>query len=132
MDRVDKQTRSRVMARITKKWSWIDRKAHGVLKSAKIRHEMYPNIDGSPDVLIYPNILLFLDGCFWHCCPKCFRPPHSRVDYWRPKLQGNKRRDVQNTRLLRRQGWKVVRIWEHEIRASPNRILLRLQKLRRP
>src|SRR6266852_213615 len=117
------------MSRITKKWSKIDRMTHNVLKSAKVRHSMYPSLLGSPDVLVYPNILVFLDGCFWHCCPKCFRLPKSRLKYWRPKLMGNKRRDVKTSRLLRKQGWEVVRIWEHEIRARPDGILRLLDKL---
>src|SRR6266852_1788329 len=117
------------MSRITKKWSKIDRMTHNVLKSAKVRHSMYPNLLGSPDVLIYPDILVFLDGCFWHCCPRCFRPPKSRLHYWRPKLSGNKARDVMISRSLRNQGWTVIRIWEHEIRARPNAILHRLAKL---
>ncbi len=128
-DRFDAATRSKIMSRITKKWSQIDRKIHNILKSAKIRHSMYPKLTGSPDILVYPDILVFLDGCFWHCCPKCFRLPKSRLKYWRPKLIGNKSRDVKITRLLRKQGWKVVRIWEHEIRSRPNAILPQLDKL---
>lgn len=129
-DRVDVATRSKIMSRITKKWSEIDRKIHNVLKSARVHHSMYPKLLGSPDVLVYPDILVFLDGCFWHCCPRCFRLPKSRLKYWRPKLVGNKLRDAKISRLLRKQGWKVVRIWEHEIRARPKAILRQLQKLR--
>ncbi|MFI5057034.1 MAG: very short patch repair endonuclease [Candidatus Acidiferrales bacterium] len=128
-DRIDAATRSKIMSRIRKKWSQIDRKIHNILKSAKIRHSMYPKLAGSPDVLVYPDILVFLDGCFWHCCPKCFRLPKSRLNYWRPKLVGNKQRDVKISRLLRKQGWKVVRIWEHEIRSKPTGILRQLDKL---
>ena len=128
-DRFDPATRSKIMSRITKKWSQIDRKIHNILKSARVHHSMYPKLQGSPDVLVYPDILVFLDGCFWHCCPKCFRLPKSRVKYWRPKLVGNKRRDVKITRLLRNQGWKVIRIWEHEIRAKPSGILRQLDRL---
>ena len=128
-DKVSAATRSKTMSRIRKKWSQIDRKAHGVLKSAKVRHQMYPKLPGSPDILICPDVLVFLDGCFWHCCPKCFRPPKSRLAYWRPKLIGNKQRDVKISRLLRRRGWRVVRMWEHEIRPEPNALLLRLQQL---
>jgi len=127
-DIVDVATRSRIMSRITKKWSQIDRKAHNFLKGSKVRHEMYPKLPGSPDIFVYPNILVFLDGCFWHCCPRCFRPPKSRVAYWHPKLAGNKRRDKKISRALRQQGWKVIRIWEHEIRAKPSEILRRTRR----
>jgi len=131
VDRVSASIRSKTMSRIRKKWSKIDRKTHGVLKSARVPHQMYPKLAGSPDILIYPDVLVFLDGCFWHCCPKCFRPPKSRLAYWRPKLVGNKRRDVKISRLLRKQGWKIFRIWEHEVRAEPKAILRRLEKTHR-
>jgi DNA mismatch endonuclease, patch repair protein len=129
-DTVDAATRSRIMSRITKKWSQIDRKTHNFLKSSKVRHAMYPKLAGSPDILIYPNILVFLDGCFWHCCPKCFRPPKSRIAYWHPKLAGNKRRDARISRALKKEGWKVIRIWEHKIRAKPKEILRRICETR--
>ena len=122
-DRVSAATRSKIMSRITKKWSQIDRRVHNVLKSAKVRHSMYPKVNGSPDVLIYPNTLVFLDRCFWHCCPRCFRPPKSRVAYWHPKLKGNKLRDAKISKKLRKDGWRVIRIWEHEIKARPRGIL---------
>jgi len=128
MDRVDAATRSRTMSRIRKRWSQIDRIAHNVLKASRVQHVMYPKLPGAPDLLVYPDILMFLDGCFWHCCPKCFRPPKSRIDYWVPKLAGNKQRDRKVSRLLRAQGWKVVRIWEHDVRAGPGALLQRLHK----
>ena len=128
-DRVSTKVRSQIMSRIRKKWSRIDQVTHEVLKGARIRHKMYPGIACSPDILVFPNVLVFLDGCFWHCCPKCFRPPKSRRGYWRPKLEGNRLRDVRNSRFLRRQGWQVVRIWEHRIIASPAEVLSRLDRL---
>ena len=128
-DRISAETRSRIMSRIRKKWSRLDRKTHGMLKGAKVRHKMYPNILGSPDVLVYPDILIFLDGCFWHCCPLCFRPPSSRINYWIPKLRGNQLRDIKISEQLRGQSWEIVRIWEHEITADPAVVLGRLRKL---
>lgn len=130
VDKVGRATRSRIMSRISKKWSRIDQKVHGVLKSAKVHHTMYPNTFGSPDVFVPPNTLLFLDGCFWHCCPRCFRPPKSRVEYWQPKLAGNKLRDRRISRALRREGWIVIRTWEHEITRRPEAVLTRLRKPR--
>jgi DNA mismatch endonuclease (patch repair protein) len=112
-DIVDAATRSRVMSCIRKKWTTQERKLHGLLKARKVRHKMHPELLGSPDVLIYPRILVFLDGCFWHGCPRCYTPPESRQEYWHPKIAGNKRRDRRITARLRREGWTVVRIWEH-------------------
>jgi DNA mismatch endonuclease (patch repair protein) len=122
-DRFAPATRSKIMSRFTKKRSQIDRKIHKIFESAKVHHSMYPKLKGSPDAPIYLDILVFLEGCFWHGYPKCFRLPKSRLKYWRPKLIGNKGRDLKNSRFLSKQGWKVVKMWEHEIRAKPNGIL---------
>lgn len=88
---------------------------------------MYPKLTGSPDILVYPSTLLFLDGCFWHCCPKCGRPPKSNLEYWAPKLQRNRKRDRTVTRELRRRGFTVLRVWEHSIQKSPATILRKLE-----
>jgi len=58
------------------------------------------------------RLALFVDGCFWHGCPKHATKPKNNASFWRKKLAGNKRRDELVTRTLRRAGWKVVRIWE--------------------
>jgi DNA mismatch endonuclease, patch repair protein len=68
---------------------------------------------GNPDfVFRTKKIAVFVDGCFWHGCPKHGRIPGSRQAYWLPKLTRNAERDRQVSRELRRRGWKVVRIWE--------------------
>jgi DNA mismatch endonuclease (patch repair protein) len=73
------------------------------------------------DVLVRPDVVftrhrvaVFVDGCFWHCCPEHGRIPKSNLDYWIPKLQANVTRDRRVTAALRRDGWHVVRVWEHE------------------
>jgi DNA mismatch endonuclease (patch repair protein) len=112
-DIVDKATRSRVMSRIRKKWTGQERKLHGLLKARKVRHKMHPPLPGSPDALIYPRTVVFLDGCFWHGCPRCYVPPRSRKEYWHPKIARNQRRDRVITKSLRQDGWIVIRVWEH-------------------
>jgi len=71
---------------------------------------------GSPD-FVFPKkrVVIFVDGCFWHGCPKHYRRPKSRQKYWDAKIQRNQQRDRQVTRTLRAKGWKVVRIWEHSL-----------------
>lgn len=59
------------------------------------------------------KIAVFVDGCFWHCCPVHGRPPLSNGGYWGPKLARNVARDQANTELLERAGWTVLRLWEH-------------------
>lgn len=78
----------------------------------------YP-IPGRPD-FAFPRlrIAVFVDGCFWHGCPRHFRPPMARAEFWHKKIAGNRRRDRKADRELRRRGWKVIRIWEHGLRRA--------------
>ncbi len=81
-------------------------------------------LPGRPDLVFRKQrVTVFPDGCFWHGCPRCYTPPKSNADYWRPKVSGNAARDKKITAVLRRAGWRVVRIWQHEIRQSPSRAL---------
>jgi DNA mismatch endonuclease, patch repair protein len=82
---------------------------------------------------VFPKLKLavFVDGCFWHGCPKhCNQPVNNRA-FWRKKLGGNKARDLLVTRTLRRAGWRVLRIWEHELaRHNQARLVRRIQRSR--
>ena len=122
MDSVIPEKRSWMMSQIRSK-SKLDSLMHGYLKGWKIKHKMYPKLRGSPDALISPDILLFIDGCFWHSCPRCGRRPKTRLRYWNPKLDANSKRDRANTRALRRAGWRVIRIWECSFRSNPTSLL---------
>ena len=62
---------------------------------------------------IRPRVAVFVDGCFWHCCPEHGTTPKSNQDYWIPKLEQNTERDRTIDRKLRAVGWQVLRFWEH-------------------
>jgi DNA mismatch endonuclease (patch repair protein) len=85
---------------------------------------------GKPD-LVFPKLKLavFVDGCFWHGCPKHATWPKTRAAFWLAKITGNKARDRRVNRALRERGWVVVRIWEHELKKRDEAKLVR--KLRR-
>ena len=74
---------------------------------------------GKPD-MIFPKYrtAVFVNGCFWHCHDGCsdFVMPKSRVGYWQPKLERNKQRDSENIALLEADGWRVIIIWECELK----------------
>jgi DNA mismatch endonuclease, patch repair protein len=88
---------------------------------------------GRPDfVFREKRLAIFVDGCFWHGCPKHGRKPSSNRSYWLPKLRRNRRRDKMVNRALSQQGWAVLRLWEHEL-ADASRIAVRVkQTLRGP
>ena len=60
------------------------------------------------------RLAIFIDGCFWHGCPTHATMPRQNADYWGPKLDRNKHRDVEHTQLLEARGWHVRRFWTHE------------------
>ena len=67
------------------------------------------------DVVFGPaRVAVFVDGCFWHCCPEHGSVPATNVDYWVPKLERNVERDEETNALLKKEGWRVIRIWEHQ------------------
>lgn len=84
-----------------------------------------PKIIGNPDFANRDKkIAIFVDGCFWHACPKCYKEPKSNRVYWIPKIENNKKRDKAKRKILRDDGWKVIRVWSHELKNSiPNKII---------
>jgi DNA mismatch endonuclease (patch repair protein) len=68
-----------------------------------------------PDIVFTrAKVVVFVDGCFWHCCPEHQVIPKANPDYWVPKLRRNVERDRQVDEVLAADGWVVVRVWEHE------------------
>jgi DNA mismatch endonuclease (patch repair protein) len=77
------------------------------------RHQ---KVFGKPDFLFRRNRLaLFVDGCFWHGCPKHCKIPASNRPFWEKKFAANIARDRRVSRELRNLGWRVMRIWEHDL-----------------
>jgi DNA mismatch endonuclease (patch repair protein) len=124
---VDTATRSRMMSKIRSR-SLLDEKLHNYLKGHKIKHKMYPEVPGSPDALVYPDLLIFIDGCFWHSCPRCGRTPDTDRAYWVPKLKRTVKRDRAVTRRFRKEGWSVYREWEHRFRRCPQLLMNRIAR----
>jgi len=66
--------------------------------------------------LVFPRqkVAVFIDGCFWHGCPEHGTGSKSNSDYWDEKIKGNRVRDLDTNMHLEEQGWRVIRVWEHE------------------
>lgn len=126
-DNLTKEQRSRTMSRIRSKWTNQEKKIHNYLKSNKIKHRMYPKMTGNPDIfLTETKTCVFLQGCFWHKCSKCYKKPKTNKEYWIPKIDNNVRRDKKNSKILKAQGFKVIKIWEHQVKSSLRGVLKRL------
>ncbi|WP_432170865.1 very short patch repair endonuclease [Streptomyces sp. 1222.5] len=91
-----------------------------LLHNAGLRYRVsvrpIPQLRRSADV-VFPRlrIAVFVDGCYWHGCPKHYRPAVKRnEEFWTTKIEGNRRRDADTNRLLSEAGWTIIRAWEHE------------------
>ena len=118
-------TRSEVMSRIRGKGNEkTEVRLARLLRKAGIRGwRRHLPIPGRPDFSFRKmKVAVFVDGCFWHGCPKCFRLPKQNREFWRAKIEGNRRRDRSVNGRLRRLGWKVVRIWECRLRGLNNHL----------
>jgi DNA mismatch endonuclease, patch repair protein len=90
------------------------------------RHQPLP---GKPD-FIFPKerLAVFVDGCFWHACPRCYIKPKQNAEFWRAKIGGNKKRDQRVAQQLRRDGWSVCRIWECRLK-KPDSVIRRINRM---
>jgi len=97
----------------------LEEAVHSWLREQKIQFNPYPKVEGNPDTeLILPDgsrHYLFIDGCFWHCCPLHYRRPKSRAEYWiRHVEEANRRREERRRGLP----YPWTRIWEHDVKSG--------------
>jgi len=90
-------------------------------------YRIHYNILGKPDI-VFPKkkIAIFIDGCFWHKCPICFVKPKTRTEFWMKKIESNVKRDKIVKETLEKEGWIVLRFWEHEVKKSTDAVLTRI------
>ena len=82
---------------------------------------------GRPDFTFKrQKVVIFIDGCFWHGCPKHYRPPSTNRKFWHKKVEANRARDLTTSRMLKKQGWSVLRFREHDLKQG-ERVLKRIQ-----
>jgi DNA mismatch endonuclease (patch repair protein) len=119
--------RRHALVRVTVESSWLS------VERRRRRRNPQPSTT-NPQLAVRPDFVfrktrtaIFVDGCFWHGCPKHATKPANNRAFWRRKLAGNKKRDALVTRKLRRARWRVIRIWECDLR-NAERILKRIKK----
>lgn len=129
MDVLTKKQRSYCMSRIRGKDTKPEIAVRKIIHNLGYRYRLYKkNLPGCPDIVLSRHQkIIFVNGCWWHRhnCLLGRREPKSRRSYWLPKLKGNKTRHKKNCLLLRKQGWKVLTIWEcwtRDLKKLENRV----------
>jgi DNA mismatch endonuclease (patch repair protein) len=120
VDSLTPKERSEIMGRVRSKNSRPELAVRNVVFALGYRYRLHARaLPGCPDLVFRPRRkVIFVHGCFWHRHHNCAlaRMPKSRVDFWTKKLEGNRNRDRRNKRALAREGWKVLTIWECQLR----------------
>jgi DNA mismatch endonuclease Vsr len=119
------EQRSRVMRAVTSKDSAAELALRKELRTLGIRgYRLHAkDVAGKPDLVFRRDkLLVFVDGCFWHGCPTCYRAPRANSEYWSMKAERNRARDLKNTEECTSGGWRVLRFWEHAIVQSASSV----------
>jgi DNA mismatch endonuclease (patch repair protein) len=130
-DLYPKETRSYVMSRIRKRDTKPELLLRRALHALGVRGwRLRAKLPGTPDLVITrARLAVFVDGCFWHACPRCAIPsPKSNRRYWGPKISRNVMRDARVTLELRALGWRTLRVWEHDVMRDPERCARKVVK----
>lgn len=106
----------------------VVRKAlHAAGKRFRVNARPVAEVRRTADIL-FPRrrMAVLIDGCFWHGCPEHFVIPKTRTEWWTQKIEENRARDRETTRLWQEAGWTVLRFWEHE---SVDVVLCRIESV---
>jgi DNA mismatch endonuclease (patch repair protein) len=129
-DVFSRQKRSEIMSRVKGRGNQLTelRLIELFRRSGIVGWRRNAQVFGRPD-FIFPKlrVAIFVDGCFWHGCPRHGSLPTTNKEFWEAKLSRNKRRDRLVVKELKKRGWRPLRVWQHELR-RPGRLLRRLER----
>lgn len=117
-DNLTKEQRRKNMSAIKSTHTKMEDKVCYALWNRGLRfRKNVKTLPGKPDIAIKKHkLVIFLDSCFWHKCPKHFKQPKSNLEYWIPKIDRNVNRDKEINKFYSEHNWHLMRIWEHEIK----------------
>jgi len=131
-DIYSKVKRSEIMSHVKNRGTQPEEKVANMLRSLRLRYRRnVKSLPGEPDFVVSSSkIVIFVHGCFWHNHSNCNRAnlPKTNRRFWKIKIESNKRRDSRIARLLRKQGWHVITIWQCSLR-DPDKVLNRMKRI---
>ncbi|MDB6352159.1 very short patch repair endonuclease [Trichococcus sp. K1Tr] len=115
-DKITSEQRSEIM-RTIKAQSHLENTVAKELYRRGIRYRRNnKKLMGNPDISIQKyKVVIFIDSCFWHCCPIHGNIPKSNIEYWVRKLDRNAKRDIEVNKYYVDNGWYILRVWEHDL-----------------
>ncbi len=118
MDTMTKKQRSQLMSKIRSKDTKPELLLRKYLWAQGVRGwRLHKKLPGRPDLFFGPKkVAVFIDGCFWHKCPACYRAPKTHKKFWNAKIQRNIERDLKSDVALKEMGITPLRFWEHELK----------------
>ena len=127
------EARSRNMAAIKSKNTKPEIEVRKILHEMGYRFRLHrKDLPGNPDIVLPKyKTAIFVNGCFWHqhegCKYACL--PKTKTDFWKKKLEGNKQRDKVKQSQLNELGWKIINVWECEIKDKKDHLCLKLKEI---
>lgn len=126
-DRLSPERRSALMARVRSRDTLPELALRRSLRRLGVSYRSYRKVAAATVDVVLPErrTAVLVHGCFWHGCPRHYKPPKSRVLYWSEKVRANRDRDRRQIARLRSAGWKVLVVWSHELRRDPDKLIAR-------
>lgn len=128
MDTISVKKRSKIMSSIRSKHTSPEIKLRKALRLNGVQYRLHYGHEKIDIALPRNKLALFVDGCFWHGCPIHGHKPKSNRHYWFPKLKKNKQRDRAKVIKLEKNGWRVIRFWEHDINLKISDCIKKINK----
>jgi len=119
MDNVSRKKRRKIMAANKSKNTKPEKLVRSILYGMGYRFRIHVNLPGTPDIVLYKyKTIIFVHGCFWHNHTGCSKAslPKTRRKFWRDKFANNRKREKKNEKELKEAGWKVVIVWECDLK----------------
>lgn len=128
VDIFSKKKRSEIMSRVRNKDSKMEVEFRKKIWKAGFRYRKnVTKYFGKPDLAFKKyKTAIFIDSCFWHGCKMHGSTPQTRKKFWIAKLRRNVQRDKDVNHYYKKIGWKIIRIWEHEIKADLNKVIKKI------
>jgi len=130
-DKITKNARSFLMSKIKSVETKLEKGVRKILSEKGIKYRKNSSKHfGKPDIVIASKkMVIFIDSCFWHGCKTHCRMPGSNHNYWVNKINNNKKRDKLVSSHYKKIGWKIIRIWEHEMKENLLEIINKIKEI---